>query len=103
MQARVISLDNVELLAKSPGLPSTMVLEDDAEWRAALVSSLRQAGFEVTAFNAVEDAVEHLLAHTPELVSLDLELPRVLGGNWQITKMRYRFLGELRLVCTARR
>lgn len=97
LKARAISMDHVELLVKAPGPPKTMVLEDDPEWRSAIVASLRQAGFEAAAFGAVEDAVVHLLADPPELVSLDLELPRIAGGTPNCENA-VDFLRELRLV-----
>ena len=59
---------------------SVLVIEDDAGLRELYRSSLRTAGYSVT---AVEDGVSalHILeGHVPDVIVLDLMLPR-LGGR----------------------
>lgn len=96
LRAQATSLDHVDRLTNRPGAPKTMVLEDDSEWRSTITSSLRQAGFDVTAFDAIGDAITYLSNGPPDLVSLDLELPRVPGDTPRYENA-VTFLHELRL------
>jgi two-component system response regulator VicR len=56
-----------------------LVVEDDRQARETLVAALQNEGYEVTQAVDGEEALEKLGAETPDLVLLDLMLPRVDG------------------------
>src|SRR5947208_1208498 len=68
-------------------VPNLLVVEDDTDIREALTEGLTEAGFSV---HAVEDgaAALHLMASwKPDLIVLDLMMPRMTG--WQLmTEMK---------------
>ena len=59
--------------------PRVLVAEDDRLLRTAAVSTLRRAGFDVLAAEDGEQAFALAAAERPDLVLLDLVMPRVDG------------------------
>ena len=57
-------------------------IEDDPRIRQAVVRALTQLGHAVHAFDAGMPALEHVVAHPPDVVVLDLGLPDIDGGQW---------------------
>jgi CheY-like chemotaxis protein len=56
-----------------------LVVEDDPDLRAVYSSTLRIAGFDVESCADGLDALHHIENHPPELVVLDIGLPRISG------------------------
>jgi CheY-like chemotaxis protein len=56
-----------------------LLVEDDRFLRRACEVSLRQRGYQVTTANDGEEALESIRAVTPDLILLDLLMPRVTG------------------------
>jgi DNA-binding response OmpR family regulator len=60
-------------------MPKILVAEDELDIRELIVFSLKFSGFEViTAVNG-EQAVERALAERPDLVMLDVRMPKMTG------------------------
>ncbi len=59
--------------------PRVLVVEDDDEIAQALARSLRMEGYEVRLAPDGEAALEHAVAFVPDLVVLDLGLPKIDG------------------------
>jgi CheY-like chemotaxis protein len=59
--------------------PRVLVAEDDRLLRTAAVSTLRRAGFDVLAAEDGEQACSLAAAERPDLILLDLVMPRVDG------------------------
>lgn len=59
--------------------PRVLVVEDDDEIAQALARSLRMEGYEVRLAPDGEAALEHAVAFVPDLVVLDLGLPKLDG------------------------
>lgn len=55
------------------------VVEDEAYTREELCNMLEKAGYSAMEVTAFEDAVKQLAALTPDLVILDLNLPKISG------------------------
>jgi DNA-binding response OmpR family regulator len=56
-----------------------LVADDDADIRELVVFKLESAGFEVTAVEDGRAALDHALGDPPDLVVLDLMMPRLTG------------------------
>jgi two-component system, OmpR family, response regulator len=67
--------------------PRILVVEDDFEARAAMVSTLREAGYDVVEAAEGREALKHAVSVKPDLVLLDLILPDSAG---------FELLGQLR-------
>lgn len=61
--------------------PSALVIEDDYDLAIIFAEALRAAGFETEIIRAGDIALERLAATTPDVVILDLQLPRVAGSD----------------------
>ena len=63
--------------------PRVLVVEDDEDIAQALQRSLRMEGYEVRSAADGEPALEHGHAFAPDLVILDLGLPRSTASRWR--------------------
>ena len=60
-------------------MPHLLIVDDDPGASAALAAVLRRYGHEVSCAASVGEALGRLRAHRPDLMLLDLGLPRVDG------------------------
>jgi CheY-like chemotaxis protein len=60
-------------------LSKILVVEDSAFFRRAISEGLTREGYAVTAVASGEDALQHIRADKPNLVLLDMHLPRLDG------------------------
>jgi CheY-like chemotaxis protein len=58
-----------------------LVIEDDHEVRAFLGDALRDEGYQVLLAESGEAALEHLTTVQPDLITTDLNLPGIGGGQ----------------------
>lgn len=56
-----------------------MIVDDDAQLRAALSVRLRRAGFEVSDSGSPETAAQEILHQPPDLILLDIDMPHYNG------------------------
>ncbi|MGE5305401.1 MAG: response regulator [Alphaproteobacteria bacterium] len=63
------------------GTKKILIIEDNADWRELLVIFLRKLGYEVIAAETGEDGVAQAFAMRPDLVLMDLGLPRMSGDQ----------------------
>ena len=56
-----------------------LIVDDDAAYRKLMVGLLRMQGFEVFAVSDGEDALTEFAHHEPDLVLLDVDMPRLNG------------------------
>ena len=56
-----------------------LLVEDDRVLRRACEASLRRIGFSVTVAGDGQEALDHVKAEIPDLILLDLLMPRVSG------------------------
>jgi putative two-component system response regulator len=56
-----------------------LIVDDDAAYRKLMVGLLRMQGFEVFAASDGEDALAEFAHHEPDLVLLDVDMPRLNG------------------------
>ena len=68
---------------------SVLIVEDDRKLRELYRSALRNAGFEVAAVEDGTDALYRIEDWTPDVVVLDLALPR-LGGRDLLRELKAR-------------
>jgi CheY-like chemotaxis protein len=61
--------------------PIALVVEDEQDIARIFAKALRGGGFETEIVYAGDEAIEWLGAHTPTLVVLDLQMPRVSGAE----------------------
>ncbi len=59
--------------------PHVVAIDDDAELLKLLAMLLRRVGAQTTTFSYGNTALEHLAAHVPDLILLDLMLPEPNG------------------------
>ncbi len=58
------------------------IIEDDHDLLLSLETALRRAGYEVEVCRDFTEAERELLAYQPDLILLDLNLPRFNGFHW---------------------
>ena len=58
---------------------TVLIVEDEEDIRALLLYNLAKAGFSATAVESGEEALQHALADWPDLIILDLMLPKMDG------------------------
>ena len=63
------------------GTPFAMIIEDDNDLSIIFSEALQAAGFETEAIYTGDTALERLAVTTPDVVVLDLHLPRVAGPD----------------------
>ena len=68
---------------------SVLIVEDDRKLRELYRSALRNAGYDVAAVEDGTDALYRIEHWTPDVVVLDLALPR-LGGRDLLTELKAR-------------
>ena len=56
-----------------------LIVDDDASYRKLMVGLLRTQGFEVFAASDGEDALVEFAHHKPDLVLMDVDMPRLNG------------------------
>lgn len=61
--------------------PSALIIEDHADSAVIFAEALRSAGYETEIARSGSEALERLGATTPDVVVLDLQLPRVAGPD----------------------
>ena len=66
-----------------PKRPTVLVVEDDPELRTLYRTALSLAGYAVTAVEDGVEALRHIDADPPDIVVLDMGLPRLGGGDVQ--------------------
>lgn len=82
------------------GMPSILIVEDEADLREMLAESLEQAGYTTFSAGTVAEARKLLERHQPDVVLLDWMLPDTTGLNWlrQIRRIdRFRVLPVIML------
>ena len=72
-----------KISARAPRVRKTTVLvvEDDPELRTLYHGAIRAAGYAVVAVEDGLDALRRIEQHVPDIVVLDLELPRLRGRD----------------------
>jgi two-component system cell cycle response regulator DivK len=63
------------------GIKKILIIEDNADWRELLMIFLRKLGYDVIAAETGEDGVAQAFAMRPDLVLMDLGLPRMSGDQ----------------------
>ena len=61
--------------------PQALIIEDDQKLREVFSQALKAAGFETEVIEDGALALEYLATTTPEVVVLDLHLPKVSGNE----------------------
>jgi CheY-like chemotaxis protein len=59
-----------------------LVVEDDADLREVMRAGLADAGYDAVALASAEDALEECRRHDPDVILLDLALPRLSGEQF---------------------
>ena len=84
-------------------MSSLLIIDDDLRTAEALITLLRREGHEAEAVGDAGKALEHLRRHDPDLVLLDLGMPRVDGMDLlDALKDEPRFAGLRIAVLTGR-
>ena len=60
---------------------TALIVEDDYDASTIFATALQVVGFDTQIIASGEEAVEHLKSTAPDLVILDLHLPRVVGTD----------------------
>jgi DNA-binding response OmpR family regulator len=77
---------------------TALVVEDDAQLRDLYRVALRQLGFVVAAASDGVEALRHLEATTPNLIILDLGLPRLSGRDVQREIAAHREIRDVPII-----
>ena len=70
-------------MPQTPGKKTVLIVEDDRALRELYRSVLREAGYEVGAVEDGTDALHRIEHWTPDVVVLDLALPRLDGRDFR--------------------
>ena len=60
-------------------MATILIVEDNESLRLAYSSFLEQEGYEVTTASRVQEALDYLRNHTPDLILLDMLMPEMNG------------------------
>jgi len=60
-------------------MPTILCIEDEADLRADIAEELKEAGFSVIEAEDGREGLEKILAHSPDLVTCDINMPRLNG------------------------
>lgn len=71
--------------ANNPSSKEVLVVEDDHYTNELISSTLKMAGFSVVSVFTGEQAIEAVKKHTPDLIVLDLLLPKMDG--WDVCRI----------------
>ena len=71
--------NNLEIPMSDEMFKKILIIEDDLDFRNSLRDALAAEGFSVSTADDGEQAMERLLAQNPDMVILDLLLPKVHG------------------------
>jgi DNA-binding response OmpR family regulator len=75
-----------------------LVIDDDLPLRGMLAAALRQAGFHVLLAGDGAEGHRALTIHHPEVILLDLAMPRVNGWDFLQRLQETGFLGRVKIV-----
>ena len=75
---------NPAATSQTPQAHRVLIVEDHDDTRAMYVAYLRHRGYDVVEAANGQDAQELALAHTPEVIVMDMALPRLDG--WEVTR-----------------
>jgi two-component system response regulator MprA len=82
-----------------PAGSSVLVVEDDADIRAALCSILAEEGYRVASACEGQDALRQLRAGLrPDVILLDLMMPVMSGGEFRVAQLRDPELAQVPVV-----
>jgi len=76
--------------------PTALIIDDDKDLSEAFAIALDLVGFDTEIINDSTKAIERISAHTPDLVTLDMQMPhlsgaevlRLIRANEQIRRVR---------------
>jgi len=71
-------------MSQSPGFPKILVADDDLEIQKMVKAALKPVGAELVFADDGEQALEKLLTEKPNLVILDVMMPKLSG--WEVAK-----------------
>ena len=80
---------------RAPGR-SVLLVEDEAPLRMILSRNLARHGYHLVAVDSVGDAIARMMAHIPEVIVLDVNLPD--GTGWEV--LRWLTTGRGALTCS---
>lgn len=61
--------------------PTALIIDDDKDLSEAFALALDLVGFETEIINDSTQAIERISAHKPDLVTLDMQMPRLSGAE----------------------
>src|SRR5260370_26692725 len=95
----VVDSANDVIAAPVSGMPRKLLLvEDDADLREVLKDELEYGGFDVRCASDGQVALETLQGWRPDLIALDLYLPRIDGWEFRVRQRRDPRLATIRVV-----
>ena len=59
--------------------PTALIVDDDKDLSEAFAIALELVGFDTEILNDSTQAIQHLTAHLPDLVTLDMQMPNLSG------------------------
>jgi DNA-binding response OmpR family regulator len=86
----------------APAGPRVLVVEDDEATRAVVSEALCDEGYQVLTAADGQDALEICGTRCPDLILLDLSLPRLNGPSFLQTHRKQHICGARVVVMTAR-
>ena len=77
---------------------SALIIEDEIALRVLYQKALAHAGFDTTIAEDGKAAMEHLANHVPDLILLDIRMPKVNGLDVILFLQEHPFLGRTHVV-----